>query len=113
MGGFNPVEWGGDVIETDWGTRTVLDACTRSGRVLASVVLINENSTFVVPANTRVEICDEEYTGGERWVGVVVPYEEEQNCRTGSAMVPERTPYDGPCRSGWIKVVFILDDPVG
>ena len=43
-------------------------------------------------------VCDER----GNWLGVVYPPQgTDANCGTGSPQV-ERTPYRGPCRSGWV-----------
>lgn len=90
-----------------YGGEEDLDACGGSGIVLVDTVLITKNSegyvdfNTVVPAGTTVSFCD----GDEGYTGVVIE-EEGMDCKTGSPVTP-RKDYDGPCKSGWIKSLFL------
>jgi len=95
----SPVNWGGD---------PGMDACGGMGLTMAETVMITVNQNggvsfdTVVPAGTRVSFCD--YDSG--YYGVLI-HEEKSECGGGSATVPVAEPYSGPCKSGWIKEIFL------
>jgi hypothetical protein len=94
--------------EVTFGGEPDLDACGGFGYVLTNTILItkdeNRGLSFdtIVKAGTPVSFCDPE---GD-YYGVVVE-EEGKDCGTNSP-VPEKRNYDGPCKSGWIKKLFLL-----
>ena len=52
-------------------------------------------------SHSRVILCDRQGS----WIGVVYS-RMNQDCGTGSPRA-KRSPYDGPCRSGWIYDKFV------
>ncbi|MCB9026613.1 MAG: hypothetical protein H6625_09875 [Bdellovibrionaceae bacterium] len=94
--------------EVQWGGESDLDACGASGYTMAETVLITEDSNgltsfkTIIPAGTLVTVCDDD----SGYYGVLIN-EEGIDCGGGSAIVPVRKTYDGPCKSGWIKKVFL------
>jgi len=93
----------------NWGGEPDMDACGAVGYTMADTVMItvrdNGSVSFgnVVPAGTLVTFCDYDESG---YYGVLV-HEEGLICGGGSATVPVEEPYPGPCRSGWIKEIFL------
>lgn len=104
--GLEPVEVGGEAE---------LDACASLGQV---VRLDPKGDNFLavregpgskhgerdrLGAGTLVTICDERGA----WLGVVYPAPgTKADCGVSSPQ-PERTPYRGPCRSGWVHGRFV------
>lgn len=99
----SPVETGGSATD---------DACSAQGVVLATTVLLTSAEAgkaqvkSVVPAGTVVNFCDLKSSEQGDFIGVVVQ-EEGVECGTASPQ-PERKPYQGPCKSGWIKKDFLI-----
>jgi hypothetical protein len=81
-----------------------LDACGGTG------VLVRDSTLFPAPQDrpefqqgltrgARVFVCDGSPDG--HWTGVVVP-DGDEDCGVSSPVAAPR-PYDGACRSGWVK----------
>ena len=84
------------------------DPCS-TGIALATTTFVSkdENGFFefgTVKVNETVIICDRSEDG--EFMGVVIS-EEDQDCGLGSP-IPHRQPYNGSCKSGWVKKEFIL-----
>ena len=96
----NPVNWGGD---------PGMDACGGMGLTMAESIMITVSQKgevsfdTIVPAGTRVSFCDYDISG---YHGVLI-HEDGAECGGGSAIVPVKEPYSGPCKSGWIKEAFL------
>ena len=93
----------------EWGGNPRMDACDGFGIVLVNTVLFQFDGSSgsmkhdsVIPAGKTVSYCDEdgEYTG-------VLIHERGVDCGGGSAGNSVRSPYTGPCQSGWIKSIFL------
>ncbi|WP_427026268.1 integron (plasmid) [Aureimonas ureilytica] len=104
--GAQPVEVGGDAE---------LDACASLGRI---VRLDPKGDNFLAvrdgPGSQRreldrlgpgalVTICDERGA----WLGIVYPAPGTRTDCGVSSPIEARSPYDGPCRSGWVHGRFV------
>jgi hypothetical protein len=101
-------------IRVQVGEYPDMDACTSSGEVtgLRYSLLAVRNGPGI--AYRQVDelgnghglyLCDGTAEGD--WIGVVyAPGKEHVDCRVSSP-VPERQPYSGPCRSGWVHMKWV------
>lgn len=57
-----------------------------------------------LPQGAGVSMCDH----ADGWIGIVYQAQgiDDPNCETGSPALAV-TPYDGPCRSGWVSERFV------
>lgn len=104
--GMQPVEVGGD---------PELDACVSVGRIVGldpkgdNFLAVREGAGSTrrevdrLGAGDLVAICD----GRGPWLGVVYPAQGTRTDCGVSSPQPERTPYGGPCRSGWVHGRFV------
>lgn len=105
---FSLGAWAYPTGKVQWGGEPEMDACGAFGYTMATTVMITRDAkgfiSFdkVIPAGTPVTFCD--YDSG--FHGVLI-HKEGIDCGGGSATVPDRRPYDGPCESGWIKETFL------
>lgn len=104
--GSSPVEVGGDAV---------FDACGSFGRIVG-LDLKGDNFLSVregpdpedrerdrLGSGVLVAICDERGP----WLGIVYPAPGTQTDCGVSSPHSERTPYRGPCRSGWVHGRFV------
>lgn len=106
--GFEPIAIGGDAE---------LDACASLGRIVRldpkgdNFLAVREGPGSQRPeldrlgASALVTICDERGP----WLGTVYPAPrtgKETDCGVSSQR-QTRSPYDGPCRSGWVHGRFV------
>ena len=89
------------------GLEAELDACpslaeitTKKPVALFAKPAVGAKTITLLKPKQAVYLCDGSKTAP--WVGVVVPDNDKTDCGVSSNIVKPK-PYQGPCKSGWIK----------
>lgn len=94
------------------GGEADLDACGGWGIVTVTTTLFTKNSEGYmsfdkVEASTGAALCDYHEDQDGKFYGIIYSEEEGVDCGVSSPIATEK-PYDGPCKSGWVKMEYLL-----
>ena len=100
--GLSSLLWAIEPLPVMVGGDNEFDACASLGRTMQETVVRDgpdskHNRVDVLPAGLDVWLCSE----SDDWVGIVFSHRDRTLCGVSSPL-GARTPYVGPCHSGWI-----------